>query len=102
LDNGAITEIAPGDKQSIFATGLDKPHALAFNNAGDLFAANGGGNDILEFTPNGTESTFATGLDTPVGLAFEGQTLPVPEPPVLGLLAAGAAALVVRRRRLRG
>jgi hypothetical protein len=82
----------------LFASGLSSPRALAFNNAGDLFVANGGANDILEITPNGTTSVFATGLDIPVGLAFGGQTLPVPEPSVLGLLAAGAPAWLLYRR----
>ncbi len=63
---------------------------LAFNNAGDLFVADGVANDIHEFTPSGVESTFASGLDNPVGLAFEPES--VPEPSALGLLAVGVTA----------
>jgi hypothetical protein len=47
----------------------------------------------------GEESTFASGLGAPTFLAFQGETLPVPEPSALGLVAVGAIALLVRRRR---
>jgi hypothetical protein len=59
-----------------------------------MFVANGYGT-IIEITPDGTQSTFASGLDNPNGLAFQ----PMPEPSALGLLAVGAVALLVRRRR---
>jgi len=41
------------------------------------------------------KTTFASGLSSPFGLAFQ----PVPEPSVMGLLAVGATALLVRRRK---
>jgi hypothetical protein len=53
---------------------------------------------ITEITPGGIQSTFASGL-SPTDLAFQGETLPVPEPSALGLLAVGATALLVRSRR---
>lgn len=48
---------------------------LAFDNAGNLFAANDdyrtrSVNSIDKFAPDGTPSSFATGLRYPVGLAF--------------------------------
>jgi hypothetical protein len=60
-----------------------------------------GDNGIVEITPGGAESFFATGLyfRGPEGLAFQGETLPVPEPSALGLLAVGIMALLVRRGR---
>ena len=61
--------------------------------AQNLFVGSGG--NILEFTPGGVESTFASGLSGPLGLAFQ----PVPEPSALGLLAVGATAFLIRRRR---
>jgi hypothetical protein len=78
---------------------LFEPLGLTFNSAGVLFEADGNAENIYEFTPGGAQSTFASGLNNPCGLAFQGETLPVPEPSVLGLLAIGATALVVRRRR---
>jgi hypothetical protein len=78
---------------------LDEPYGLAFNSAGDLFAAAWGSGNITEITPGGVQSTFASGLDYPTGLAFQGETLPVPEPSALGLLAGGATALLVCSRR---
>src|ERR1035438_2066587 len=61
--------------------------------AQNLFVGSGG--NILEFTPGGVESTFASGLSYPTYLAVQ----PVPGESALGLLAVGAAALLVRRRR---
>jgi hypothetical protein len=58
-----------------------------------------GSGHIYEFTPGGVQSTFASGLDGPTFLAFQSESSPVPEPPALGLLAVGAAALFVRRSR---
>jgi hypothetical protein len=62
-----IYEYTPGGVQSTFATGMNFPSAVAFNNAGDLFvgnsADNGPAGSITEITPGGTQSTFATGVD---------------------------------------
>ena len=99
LHSGNIYEYTPGGARSTFASGLDEPYGLAFNSAGDLFAAAWGSGNITEITPGGVQSTFASGLDYPTGLAFQGETLPVPEPSALGLLAGGATALLVCSRR---
>jgi glucose/arabinose dehydrogenase len=99
LNSGNIYEYTPGGARSTFASGLDEPYGLAFNSAGDLFAAAWGSGNITEITPGGVQSTFASGLDYPTGLAFQGETLPVPEPSALGLLAGGATALLVCSRR---
>jgi hypothetical protein len=78
---GRIYEITPGGVQSIFASGLLVPDELAFNSAGDLFAAdyaNAGDlfvgstsdGDIVKITPGGAQSTFASGVGTLYGMAF--------------------------------
>jgi len=69
-DLGNIYKITPSGAPSTFASGLDGPLGLAFDRAGNLFVAYGGG-AILEFTPGGTRSTFAVGLNQPEGLAFD-------------------------------
>ena len=97
--SGNIYEFTPGGVQSTFASGLNNPLGLAFDSAGDLFEADYGSGNIYEYTPGGAQTTFAYGLSNPAGLAFEGETLPVPEPAALGLLAVGAAAFLVRRHR---
>jgi hypothetical protein len=79
---------------------LNTPAGLAFDSAGDLFEADNGSENIYEFTPGGTKSTFASVIYPPLSLAFQGETLPVPEPSALGLLAVGAAAFLARRRNL--
>ena len=74
--SGNITEITPGGVQTTIASGLNYPSGLAFNNAGDLFVANGTAspnayaNTITEITPSGAQSTFATFVFNPRGLAF--------------------------------
>jgi sugar lactone lactonase YvrE len=95
--SGNIYEFTPGGVRSIFASGLDDPEGLAFDSDGNLFEADYGSASINKFTPGGVQSTFASELPYPVGLAFQGETLPVPEPSALGLLAVGTIALLVRR-----
>jgi hypothetical protein len=97
LYSGNIYEFTPGGVRSTFASAVS-PDGLAFNSAGDLFEADWDSGTINEFTPGGVRSTFASGLDYPVGLAFQDETLPVPEPSVLGLVAVGTTALLIRRR----
>jgi hypothetical protein len=62
-----------------FASGLNCPWGMAFDNDGSLYVANSGtngdlSNTILKFSTNGTSSVFATatnGLSGPRGLAFD-------------------------------
>ena len=95
--NDGIDEFTPGGGRSKFAYVISV--GLTFNSAGDLFDSDWASGNIYEFTPSGVQSTFASGLYEPIELAFQGVTLPVPEPSVLGLLAVGATALLVRCRR---
>jgi DNA-binding beta-propeller fold protein YncE len=44
---------------------------LAFDSAGNLYAANYSANTIERFTPGGVASVFAAGVNHPVGLAFD-------------------------------
>lgn len=96
-----IIKITPSGTQSIFTSGgeLNAPFGMAFDLAGDLFVANHYGNTITKISPSGVQSLFASGIGLPTGLAFQGETLPVPEPSVFGLLAAGAAAYLGCRGR---
>ncbi len=102
----SIIKITPGGVRSTFASGLFSLHGLAFDSTGDLFAQSSlnGGGIIYEFTPgymNGQMPiTFASGsgLSPSLALAFQGETLPVPEPSALGLLAVSLTALLVSRR----
>jgi hypothetical protein len=68
---GSIFQYAPNGTHSIFASNLDRPRGLAFDNAGNLFVAtttldnsfNFQGT-IFKITPGGMMSTFATGFGT--------------------------------------
>lgn len=68
--SGSINEFTSAGARSIFASGLNLGgvQGLAFNSAGNLFAAAGG--NIYQFTPGGAQSTFASGLIGASGLAF--------------------------------
>jgi hypothetical protein len=70
--SGNIYKFTPEGIQSTFASGLNGPEGLAFDNAGNLFEADAGSGNIYKFTvPGGGRSTFASGLRGPAGLAFD-------------------------------
>ena len=87
--DGSIYEFAPDGVRTTFASGLDCI-GLAFDGAGNLFAADYGSDKIYRFTPDGTRSTFASGVNGHgvFFLAFQ-----VPEPSVWGLLGWGGLVL---------
>jgi hypothetical protein len=85
---GQIVEVTTNGVATTFASGVE-PLNMAFDNAGNLFAADG--ETIDEFTPAGVQSIFVTGVYWN-GVAFQGITLPVPEP---SSLALGLGALFV-------
>ena len=95
-DAGTITQINSSGSVSIFASGLDSPEGLAFDNAGNLYEADNSSYNIYEFTPSGVQTSVDNSPD-PEFLAF--QPVPVPEPTVSGLLAAASVALLTRGRR---
>ncbi len=68
---GNIYRFTPDGQQSTFASGLNRPACLAFDNYyGNLYEADQGSGDIHKFAPDGTQSTFVTGLNGPTGLAL--------------------------------
>lgn len=73
--SGNIYEFTPAGVQKTVASGFDRILGLAFDKAGNLFAAvnnlttNIG--SVIEITPAGTQSTFATNLGLVRGLAFD-------------------------------
>ena len=71
-----IYEFTPGGVQSTFGTVPGQGFALAFDTAGNLFAADAVDATIYEFAPDGTQSIFVgqSGFPPnqgPVGLAFD-------------------------------
>ena len=71
--NNTIERFTPGGVGSVFAsTNLHFPIGLAFDGAGNLYAANNGNSTIAKFTPGGVGSVFAdTNFSGPFGLAFD-------------------------------
>ena len=78
--NGYIYKFTTNGVRSTFASGLD-PMGLAFDSAGNLFAADFGGGKINKYTPSGAQSTFATGISEPWFLAVQ----PIPYTPTLNI-----------------
>jgi DNA-binding beta-propeller fold protein YncE len=72
VDN-TIVKFTPGGVGSVFASdGLNEPTGLAFDSAGNLYAANVGDDTIEKFTPDGVGSVFAnSGVAFPEALAFD-------------------------------
>jgi sugar lactone lactonase YvrE len=73
---GILTlSIAPASQAlTVFATGLNGPRGLAFDNSGNLYISNSGpgGTTVSRVGSTGGNATeFANGLDIPEGLAFD-------------------------------
>jgi sugar lactone lactonase YvrE len=72
---GTIVKFTPGGARSTFGSTPGQSFGLAFNSAGNLFAADYTDKTIFEYTPGGTRSTFVSGSGVfgsngPLGLAF--------------------------------
>jgi len=73
---GTIFKFTPSGDRTIFGSIPGQGWGLAFDSAGNLYAADGGTQTIYKFAPNGTRtvfvgpSAFAPG-ESPVGLAFD-------------------------------
>jgi len=75
-DVSLATSTAVQNSMTTFASGglLSDPKGLAFDSAGNLYAASNSNNKIVKFDPAGSGSefaTFSTGVDGPQGLAFD-------------------------------
>ncbi len=58
----------PAGARSTFATGLNGPHGLVFDQTGNLFEADYNSGNIYKFASDGTRTTFASGLNNPANL----------------------------------
>ena len=69
--DGAILQFTSSGVGSVFASsGSQRPSGLAFDSAGNLYAAITD-NTVVQFTVGGVGSVFASGLSDPQGLAFD-------------------------------
>ena len=70
-----IFKFTPGGVQSTFGSVPGAGFGLAFDSAGNLFAADAGSQTIWKFTPDGTRSVFVhpspNAFQGPAGLAFD-------------------------------
>jgi hypothetical protein len=69
-EDANIVAYSPGGGSSTLTNGFGSVAGLAFDSAGNLYAATTDG--IVKFTPGGAQSVFAsTGLDNVTGIAFD-------------------------------
>jgi len=71
-----IFKFTPDGERIVFGSVPSQGWGLAFDSAGNLYAADGGDQTIYKFAPNGTRTVFAgpsefAGGESPVGLAFD-------------------------------
>lgn len=95
--SGVITEFTAPQTSSTYATiSGDVFNGLAFDNSGNLFIAGEttGGQGLIEEISGGNQSVYASIPGIGAELAFQ-----VPEPSTYALLAFGAAAFFVARRK---
>jgi sugar lactone lactonase YvrE len=75
LATNSIVSYKPDGSTSTFASGLNSPQGLAFDQAHNLFVADAGSGNIYKYDQSGNRTTFASGLNNPIGLAFDGSNL---------------------------
>jgi len=71
-----IFKFTPDGERIVFGSVPSQGWGLAFDSAGNLYAADGGDQTIYKFAPNGTRTVFAGASEfaegeSPVGLAFD-------------------------------
>ncbi len=80
LVNNSIVVYTPEGVSRTFASGLDSPQGLVFDQLGNLYVADAGSGSIFKYSPDGlTKTTVVTGLNNPVGLTLNGVDLLVAE-----------------------
>ncbi|HEU6449499.1 MAG TPA: YHYH protein [Verrucomicrobiae bacterium] len=71
-DSGIIEKLDTNNVGSVFASTGNGPTGVAFDTAGNLYAANYSDGTIEKFDANGVGTIFASGLTGPGALAFDG------------------------------
>ncbi|MBA2462801.1 MAG: PQQ-dependent sugar dehydrogenase [Actinobacteria bacterium] len=90
-------EVPPGFRAEVFATGLEKPTALAFGPDGLLYATQEGGEVVAVGRGSARPRVLARGFRTPLGLAWSGDTLFVSTQGSLHRLVVRGKRVVSRR-----
>ena len=80
LVSDSIVVYTPEGTSRTFASGLNRPQGLVFDQLGNLYVADAGSGRVFKYSPDGlTKTTVVTGLNNPLGLALHGADLLVAE-----------------------
>ena len=79
LASNTIDVYSPAGEKSTFASGLNSPQGLVFDQAHNLYVADAGSGSIFRYDTAGNQTTFFSGLSAPGGLAIDGNKLLVTE-----------------------
>jgi len=91
----STVHVPAGFRAEVFASGLDRPTAMAFGPAGRLYLTQEGGEVVVARPGSRRPSVVARGFRTPLGLAWRGRTLFVSAQGALWRLASGRRKAVV-------
>ena len=69
--SGTIFRFTPAGAKTPFATGLNQPNGLTFDQAGNLYATERTNGTVLKITPSGIKTIYASGLNTPQWVAID-------------------------------
>lgn len=79
LASNTVDVYTPDGTKSVFASDLNSPQGLVFDQTHNLYVADGGSGSIFKYDTAGTRTTFYSGLSSPVGMTIEGNRLMVAE-----------------------
>ena len=97
-DDSLATSVLVKASETVFATSSEISSALAFDTAGNLYAANIGNNTISKYDSAGVPQFAWSTPANPRFLAF----VPEPSTYVLGAVATGLMTVTARRRKASG
>jgi hypothetical protein len=70
LSTGPAQVVANYASQPWVSSGIQNPHCIVTDSAGNVYVCNADGGNVLRIQPDGTSQPWITGLNTPVAMTF--------------------------------